>query len=210
MSYLLKCIIIGDSGAGKTALMQRFVKGVFGSAIEPTIGVEFGTAHLDISNKNVKLQIWDTAGHEHFRCVTRAYYRGAACVLIVFDVGSVESFKSVGTWLNEIETETPDAQRILVGNKVDKEGRQVLSEEANDFARTNQLLYVETSSLTGENVREAFICCADAFMQRLENGDVEDTVLRSRAIDDPGSESGGYCRSIAYNTKQRGKTQCCT
>ena len=85
-----------------------------------TIGVEFGSKIVDIGGKTVKLQIWDTAGQDRFRAVTRSYYRGAAGALLVYDVTSRDSYNHVGTWLNDARTmANPDISLILVGNKTD-------------------------------------------------------------------------------------------
>lgn len=75
---------------------------------------------MDIGGKTVKLQIWDTAGQDRFRAVTRSYYRGAAGALLVYDVTSRDSYNHVGTWLNDARTmANPDISLILVGNKTD-------------------------------------------------------------------------------------------
>jgi small GTP-binding protein len=83
---LLKFIIIGDSGSGKTCLLHRFLEGRFISSTTQTVAVEFGCSRLTLGGKRVKLQIWDTAGQEKFRSVTRSYYRGAAGAIVLYDI----------------------------------------------------------------------------------------------------------------------------
>ena len=194
--------------------MNRFVKDTFDASMEPTMGVGFGTRHLSIPYKNVKIQIWDTSGRENFRCITRAYYRGAACVLIVFDVGSSTSFLSVCLWLKEIKAEAPNAQIMLVGSKMDQDERVITTEEANEFAKENQLLYSETSAKSGENVEEAFLVCAETFLNRLENGEVDDETLRTRALNSRREDDNALRKALRFsstfqNIKRGIERDCC-
>ena len=118
--YLFKFIIIGDSNVGKSCLMLQFIERKFKSFIDPTIGVEFGSKKMDISGKVVKLQIWDTAGQENFRSITRSYFRGAIGALLVFDITNRQSFIDIEKWLKEVKSNTTsNIEMILVGNKCD-------------------------------------------------------------------------------------------
>ena len=81
-----KFIIIGSSGVGKTAVLKRLVEDTFTEESQSTIGVEFDSTILSIDEKKVKLQIWDTAGQERFRSISKAYYRNAVGVILVFDI----------------------------------------------------------------------------------------------------------------------------
>merc|ERR1711887_520527 len=85
-AYLFKYIIIGDTGVGKSCLLLQFTDKRFQPVHDLTIGVEFGARMITIDNKQIKLQIWDTAGQESFRSITRSYYRGAAGALLVYDI----------------------------------------------------------------------------------------------------------------------------
>eukprot|EP01067_Filipodium_phascolosomae_P001876 Filipodium_phascolosomae@DN2186_c0_g1_i3.p1 len=85
-AYLFKYIIIGDTGVGKSCLLLQFTDKRFRSDHDLTIGVEFGSRLITLQQKQIKLQIWDTAGQESFRSITRSYYRGAAGALLVYDV----------------------------------------------------------------------------------------------------------------------------
>ena len=100
--YLFKFILIGDSTVGKTCILTRFVDGWFKAESDPTIGVEFGSKVLKSkSGLTVRLQVWDTAGQESFRSITRSYYRGAIGALLVYDITNVSTFESLPTWLKE-------------------------------------------------------------------------------------------------------------
>lgn len=160
--YIFKYIIVGDMGVGKSCVMQRFTEDRFRKDLPHTIGVEFGTMIVDINGELVKLQVWDTAGQERFRTVTRGYYRGAAGALLVYDVTRKATFAHIGSWLQDVRSNTnPHCVMILVGNKTDLEAeREVSFEEAQKFAEENNLLFLECSALSGENVEQAFLSTA--------------------------------------------------
>lgn len=122
--YIFKYIVIGDSNVGKSCIVLRFIEGIFRKDQENTIGVEFGTKEIDVQGKLVKLQIWDTAGQEAFKSITRSYYRGAAGALLVYDVTSQSSFDNIRNWLDEAQNNGNDEMVIcIVGNKIDLEDK---------------------------------------------------------------------------------------
>ena len=101
---------------------------------------------------------WDTAGQERFRTITSSYYRGAHGIIVVYDVTDAQTFASVKTWLSEIERfACENVNRLLVGNKSDlKDQREVTTEEGEEFARQNQIMFIETSALDKSHVEDAF------------------------------------------------------
>mgnify|MGYP002152000877 CR=1 FL=1 len=136
-AYTFKYIIIGDSGVGKSCMLLQFTDKRFEALHDLTIGVEFGARVIQLNHQEVKLQIWDTAGQESFRSITRSYYRGACGALLVFDVTQRESFDHVQGWLDDARANcnTPITV-MLVGNKCDLESKRVVSkEEAQAFAK---------------------------------------------------------------------------
>eukprot|EP00920_Eleutheroschizon_duboscqi_P037033 GHVT01088747.1.p1 GENE.GHVT01088747.1~~GHVT01088747.1.p1 ORF type:complete len:123 (+),score=2.84 GHVT01088747.1:337-705(+) len=98
---LLKVIILGDSGVGKTSLMNQYVNKKFSTQYKATIGADFLTKDVVIGDKDVTLQIWDTAGQERFQSLGVAFYRGADCCVLVFDLTSPKSFESLDSWREE-------------------------------------------------------------------------------------------------------------
>ena len=122
-AYVFKYIIVGDSSVGKSCLLLQFTDQRFKAAHDLTIGVEFGSRTVPIdSQSNVKLQIWDTAGQESFRSITRSYYRGAICALLVYDVTRRETFQNLVRWMEEmLEHAYQRMTIVLVGNKKDLE-----------------------------------------------------------------------------------------
>eukprot|EP00879_Flechtneria_rotunda_P010463 GHRR01010939.1.p1 GENE.GHRR01010939.1~~GHRR01010939.1.p1 ORF type:complete len:125 (+),score=31.91 GHRR01010939.1:67-441(+) len=98
---LLKVIILGDSGVGKTSLMNQYVQKKFSKEYKATIGADFLTKEIQIDDKLVTMQIWDTAGQERFQSLGVAFYRGADCCVLVYDVNSTKSFENLDTWRDE-------------------------------------------------------------------------------------------------------------
>jgi len=155
--HLLKLLIIGDSGVGKSSLLLRFADNTFSSSYINTIGVDFKIRTLDIDGQRVKLHIWDTAGQERFRTITSTYYRGTHGVIVVYDVTNGESFANVKRWLHEIEQNCEVVSRVLVGNKNDCPDRKVvLYEDAKRFANQISINLFETSAKNDVNVNEMF------------------------------------------------------
>eukprot|EP00494_Astrolonche_serrata_P027102 UN27365 len=150
-AYLFKYIIIGDTGAGKSCLLLQFTDKRFQPVHDLTIGVEFGSRMVNIDNKQIKLQIWDTAGQEAFRSITRSYYRGSAAALLVYDITRRETFKHLSTWVDEAMTNgTPNMKIILIGNKCDLEHRrQVTTEEGKRFCRRKRVNVYRNFSKNG-------------------------------------------------------------
>lgn len=118
--YLFKFIIIGDSNVGKSCLLLRFTEEKFKSEHEPTLGVEFGSKHVKIMDQLIKIQIWDTAGQESFKSITRSYYKGSIAALLVYDITKKDSFDNIVKWLQEVKTHSHEKVEIaLIGNKCD-------------------------------------------------------------------------------------------
>ena len=130
--YIFKAILIGDTGVGKSCLLLQLIENEIRVNHDVTIGVEFGAKVMKCNGDNIKLQIWDTAGQENFRSITRSYYRSAAAALLIYDITCMSSFNNIRTWMEEIQTGCHEATVIiLVGNKKDKErNREVSTEEA--------------------------------------------------------------------------------
>ena len=156
--HLLKIIIIGSAGVGKSALMSRFVDQQYLENYNPTIGVDFKIKTLDLSEKKIKMQLWDTAGTEKFKNITNAYYKGTHGVIIVFDLSDTSSFNDIEYWVGEANKYAPiDATKMLIGNKADIPAqRKINKEDATEKASKLGMKYIETSAKTAVNVDDAF------------------------------------------------------
>jgi Ras-related protein Rab-2A len=200
--YVFKYIIIGDSGVGKSCLLLQFTDKRFEPLHDLTIGVEFGARMVSIDNKNVKLQIWDTAGQESFRSITRSYYRGACGALLVYDVTRKETFAHLQTWLEDAKSNANTAITImLIGNKCDLESkRQVSKEEGEAFAQQHGLVFMETSAKTAQNVDEAFVRTANAIYENVQKGMIDPSVVSGK----PGAANKPQPKAAAGKGEKKG------
>lgn len=173
-TYLFKYIIVGDSGCGKSCLLLKFTDNRFENFHDVTIGVEFGTKIINVNDEPIKIQIWDSAGQESFRSITRSYYRNSTAVLLVFDISRRITFKSIIDWLKEVKKEASnDTVVFLIGNKCDLEHRrQVKIEEAEALAKEYGLTYLETSAKLGIGVKEMFEYPAQIVYNKIREGNI--------------------------------------
>uniref|UniRef100_A0A6B2LHE4 Uncharacterized protein n=1 Tax=Arcella intermedia TaxID=1963864 RepID=A0A6B2LHE4_9EUKA len=173
MDRAYKLIVLGQSGVGKTNLLHRWSSGRFDN-FTATMSVEFHAKLFKVQGLLVKVTFWDTAGQEKFRAISHSYYRGAHGAILVFDITDRKSFGDVQGWLGDFRKTTdvhleqpssplygtPVIQRapvLLVGNKCDLEDqREVSVEEAIEFAKSEDMMYLETSASNGKNVGKAF------------------------------------------------------
>ena len=169
-NYLLKFIVIGDSSVGKSNILLRYTQNEFNQEYQSTIGVEFGAKNIKINNKIYRIQIWDTAGQENFRSITRAYYKNSVCALVVYDITKRESFENVQSWIQDCRNQSPKTIiMILVGNKNDLENeRDVSFDEGEQFAKNNNMIFYETSAKTGKNVNEIFENTVNNISKKIE------------------------------------------
>ena len=170
--YIFKYIIIGDPSVGKSQILLRYINNIFNEEYQSTIGVEFGAKNLIIKDIIYRIQIWDTAGQENFKSITRSYYKNSVCVLIVYDISKKTSFDNVYNWIQDCRNQSPKTiLMILIGNKNDlDEKREVNYEEGKEFADKYNMLFYETSAKTGDNIEKVFFDSACEIIQNMENG----------------------------------------
>ena len=134
---MIPFILISIIGVGKSCLLARIMDNEFKIEHQVTIGVEFGSFVGKIDDKIVKLQIWDTAGQESFRSITRIFYRGAHCVFLTYDITRDDTFVNVLDWLKEVKQHASNEILIyLIGNRCDlEEDREVTRERAIEFCK---------------------------------------------------------------------------
>ena len=135
-----------------------------------------------VQGKVVRLQIWDSAGQENYRSITRAYYRSSVCAILVFDVSNRKSFEDIKSWLEEATNFGSDSMYlVLLGNKCELgEGRSVSFEEGSKFARDHGMLFFEVSAITGLNVMKSFTVIVERVLDDIR-----------RNLIDPNNESHG-------------------
>ncbi|KAF2300430.1 hypothetical protein GH714_013217 [Hevea brasiliensis] len=178
--YLIKLLLIGDSGVGKSCLLLRFSDGSFTTSFITTIGIDFKIRTIELDGKRIKLQIWDTAGQERFRTITTAYYRGAMGILLVYDVTDESSFNNIRNWIRNIEQHASDNVNKILAVPTSK--GQALADEYG-------IKFFETSAKTNLNVEEVFFSIARDIKQRLADMDsrAEPTTIK---INQPGQAGG--------------------
>jgi len=162
--YVFKILLIGDAGVGKSSILLQFTDGFFNENLQSTIGVDFKIKTIetdgpDGTRKRVKATIWDTAGQERFRTLTSSYYRGAQGIILVYDVSRKDTFLGLENWLKEIEQFSMgggrDIVKLLVGNKVDLP-KQMKKEEAEQWAMSQGMLFMQASAKTKEGIANVF------------------------------------------------------
>ncbi|KAL4341396.1 hypothetical protein GQ457_08G001050 [Hibiscus cannabinus] len=192
--YLIKLLLIGDSGVGKSCLLLRFSDGSFTTSFITTIGIDFKIRTVELDGKRIKLQIWDTAGQERFRTITTAYYRGAMGILLVYDVTDESSFNTC----------IDNVNKILVGNKADMDESKgaVPTSKGQALADEYGIKFFETSAKTNLNVEEVFFSIAKDIKQRLSDTDsrAEPSTIKINQPDAAGgagqaAQKSGCCSS---------------
>ena len=157
--YCFKLVILGDSGVGKTSLVKYEINNSFINSNNSTIVFEHSFKNFNISEKIVRLQIWDTCGQEIYHSSIKNFYKSALCIIVVFSLESLDSFYNVNEWVKEIkENNSEDSIIVLIGNKSDLSKPRIIPKELiEDYRKKNEIEnYYETSAKTGENVHEIF------------------------------------------------------
>lgn len=145
---LLKVVIVGNEGVGKSSILLRYVDNIFYDQLISTIGVDFRIKTISCKSKLVKLQLWDTAGQERFRTITSSYYRGAKIILFTYDVSNRESFNQIKGWMeniNRYKDINDNWLLVLIGNKSDSTNKCVSTEEGFNLANDNNMMFFEIS-----------------------------------------------------------------
>mmetsp|Transcript_2230 Transcript_2230/g.2795 ORF Transcript_2230/g.2795 Transcript_2230/m.2795 type:complete len:226 (+) Transcript_2230:68-745(+) len=176
--HLVKIVMIGDSGVGKTALVERFVEDKFNPSDINTIGVDLRVKTLCVgpTETKVKMQVWDTAGQERFRAITQCYYKNADAFVLVLDLTEYESCKNLEKWINDVQHFARRGTRVVIcANKSDFEkdgdGKQrvvSIDDIQRCFSKEDDVTIIETSAKTGDNVKTAFMTAAETALERVK------------------------------------------
>ena len=204
-NFLLKYIIIGDPSVGKSNLLMKFAHNKFTDEYQTTIGVEFGAKNLQINDQIYRIQIWDTAGQENFRSITRAYFKNCVCAMVVYDITCRKSFENIQNWLQDVHDQSPKTVLIvLIGNKIDLEDKRVIStDEGKEYAIQNGLIFMETSAKSGEGVEEIFRKTAQEIEKKMGENYYD---LKSETC---GIKRGKTNNINLDNAKNKEKKGCC-
>ena len=192
-----KLMMLGDSGVGKTAILRRYCDDTFDAKWINTIGIDFKMKNVEIEDKKVRLQIWDTAGQERFQAMAHSFYRGAAGILLVYDITSLESFEHVEKWMTSISTHGSDDVIVtLIGNKSDiTKNRNVSVVKGENLAKQFGIDFYETSAKTRENIDEAFANLSEkVFKKQIDK--LEKVSSKASSRGKLGSSTGSLTSSV--------------
>ena len=148
--FSFKILFLGGIGVGKTSIINRYVKNIFNNDQVPTIGIDYRTKTVTYHSKKIKLKIFDTSGQERFHTLTKNYYQGADGIIMVFDLKRIETFEELTYWMEEIK-------------------RKISNEQGNKIAELYNFIYIETSAITNDNIKE----CFDLMVQTLFDKNVK-------------------------------------
>ncbi len=178
---MVKVILIGDSGVGKTNIMSKFLKNQFMEESKATIGVEFGSKLFNHEGHKIKAQIWDTAGQEKYKAITGAYYKGSKGALVVYDITQKKTFENIEKWVNDLKAAgDPKITIILIGNKNDLDDkRQVSKDQGEEKARSFGCAFLETSAYSGDNIDKAFNLMVKEIYEKFSSDNTGDDQLDS-------------------------------
>ena len=150
-------VTVGASGVGKTALMRRYFDQVFDEAVPSTIGVDFRSETIMSSGVRFRMQVWDTAGQEKYRSLTKSFFRGAQGAIFVFDVTNPLSLEEVKLWVADTKSLGLDLSCVIVANKIDLiQGNEQTLQKARSVAKEFQMKFVLASAKTGQGVVDVF------------------------------------------------------
>jgi len=165
----IKIITLGDSGVGKTCIMQRYCQDTFTESTLTTVGAEYHSKTINVNNKSVNLQVWDTAGQERYRAIAPSFIKKADVVLLTYAVDSRQSFEHVEIWLQQIKNNaTEDICIILVGSKCDVEDRHVEYSEGETLAKRLGVEFFETSAKENINIDQVFMTATNKVIEKSE------------------------------------------
>ena len=203
--YTFKICLLGDSGTGKSSLLNRYCESVYNSSFSTTIGVDF-KSHMFYSSKhdkNFKLHIWDTAGQEKFKSIVRSYFRKIAGCILVFDLSSFQSFKNLENWLDDLTNYSLKKPLIvLAGNKSDlKIRREVFSKDIDEFKEKYSLEYFEISVKENINLDELFEYIVDNVYNNLISKKID--------MNEHDIKKNNKYESKKFSKKMKKKKDCC-
>ena len=163
-----KVLLLGDACTDKSAFLMRYTDKTFQDIHMATIGLDYRLKTMKLKKgKNIKLQIWDTAGQDRFRAITKDYYKGSHGIILLYDVTNLQSFENIKSWINQIREEaSPNVVIYLVGSKIDlEEERKVTKKDGEKLAEELGLPFLEASVKSGINVNEVL----DDIVERIDD-----------------------------------------
>lgn len=214
--YRTKVCFLGNSGVGKTCLLNRKTKDTFDENSLSTMGANYSLVSQMVNGSKVVLDCWDTAGQEKYRSLGRMFYADAHIVILVYDISSKESFEDIkNIWLKEVADNCEEGiMKIICANKFDLyEDEEIKEEDGREFAKQNGAEFCPTSAKSGEGVQKLFETAAKLFYERnkvsiednKKNKKKEEFKVKNDANNDSGIKLG--VEEVSNVQKKKGK--CC-
>ena len=168
--YTIKILVVGDSTVGKTNFIRMFIENKFNQNYMTTSGIDLKTSSIEIKNKKIRVQLWDTAGQEKYRAITTNLFLKVQAALIVYDITNEETFNNLKTWVRSIKEECgKQIQMLIIGNKNDLNEERVVDKNiAMEYAKEEKIDYLETSSKTGDNIQKAISLLCEKVLENTE------------------------------------------
>ncbi len=175
----LKLLVVGDSSVGKTNFVMRLINNEFSKNYMTTSGIDLKATDIEIKNKKIHIQLWDTAGQEKYKAITKNLFLKVMGALIIYDITNEASYNNLKSWVKLIKEECgKHMQLIILGNKSDlNDQRKISKDEAINYAKEQNIEYIETSSKTGENVKKAVTMICENILENKELNDSSSFVL---------------------------------
>jgi Ras-related protein Rab-1A len=158
INTFIKCLMIGSSGVGKSSILERYSSNVFYNHFITTIGVDYKIKNILLDNYNIKLQLWDTASQERFRCITTTYYRNSHIIIVCYDMTDVYSFNELDFWIEDATKHISEPILMAIcGTKLDLEKKRTISyDDGKNYANYKNLPYFEISSKDNTGIELMF------------------------------------------------------
>jgi Ras-related protein Rab-2A len=218
--YQFNFVIVGESGVGKSCIVLNFAEQKPRRQHQVTIACEFASRIMPVSKRDVKIQIWDTAGQENFRSITRSYYRSSVAAIVVYDITNKRSFDKVASWLEELRDNAHNKICVfLVGNKNDLElQRQVSYEEGVTLAKTHKIKFTETCAFELNTIDPLFKSLAEDVMAKIDSKEIDPKneqfgvkIGNSKKLKiEPSTNSGGQSSKLdSVSNEETTKKKCC-
>ena len=179
----IKTLVIGDSRVGKTSLLLKYVDKSFPDEHISTIGVEYKEKLITKDGFNIRLQIWDTAGEERFRSITKSIYKNTHGVLFVYDITQKDTFANVKHWIKDTENIDREIRGVIVGNKIDLPDRVISKIDLDEIGEKYKMPVIETSAKEGTNVNECFELLIDELFKNKTHDQIKEIYLRKAKSD---------------------------
>ena len=170
IDQVYRIVFVGDPSVGKTNIITKYKYNSFEHSHITTIGIDFVSRILNIRNKNIRLNIWDTAGHEKYRMIANAYYRNSNAVCIVYDITNKISYQNIKKWIEDVKKNcSPSVNIYIIGSKLDVQyHRETNKKIVEKYCKENNFKYFEVSALDGFNIHNLFYDIAFSLMKKYE------------------------------------------